>query len=282
VDLIARAIGWPAATRQDVMAWPDRIKTWDDFTKLAVALTKSAGGKVTVAGFNVPDLGWLDWFGCVMASNGEHFYTKDFSRVNLNTPRTLEGLLWLLALQNTYKVSQPHNAQRNDAQELMAGRAAMIGAGTWGDFVIHDTNPNFRLMMMPIPRGPHGTHKGTVTYTNMVSMARNVKDPQLAWKFAKFMSVLSTQLSRLQILARFAPLRSFFTSAQWQTAVMKDPALVEVPIMAEIGDLYPFYHYAELTDKVGPVMSAIGLGTLPPQAGLAKAQKVADSIFSGI
>jgi ABC-type glycerol-3-phosphate transport system substrate-binding protein len=282
VDLIAKVTGWPAKTRRDVMAWPDRIKTWDDFTKLAVALTRRSGNKITVAGFNVPDLSWLDWFASVLASNGIHFYNKDFTGVNLNTPQALECVQWLLHLQNKYKVSQPPNAQRNDEHELLAGHAAMIADGTWGDYQIHDSNPNFRLMMMPIPRGPHGTRKGTVTFTNMVSMARNVKNPELAWKFAKFMSVLSTQVRRLEILARFAPLRSFFESPQWKAAVLKDPALIEVPRMAQIGDVYPFVHSAELYDKVGPIMSQISLGKVTPRAGLVKAQKVADSILSGV
>src|SRR5438132_13992575 len=63
VDLIAKALGWPARTPQDIWAWPDRIQTWDDFTKLAVRLTKRSGSKLKVAGFNVPDIGLsLDWF----------------------------------------------------------------------------------------------------------------------------------------------------------------------------------------------------------------------------
>ena len=51
---------------------------------------------------------------------------------------------------------------------------------------------------------------------------------------------------------------------------------------AEVGDVYPFFHGSELAAKVGPIMSVISLGKLTPQAGLAKAQKVANSILSGI
>src|SRR2546430_524054 len=63
VDLIAKALGWPAATPQDIWAWPNRVRTWDDLTKLALALTKRSGSKFTVAGFDVPNVGGaMEWF----------------------------------------------------------------------------------------------------------------------------------------------------------------------------------------------------------------------------
>ena len=137
-------------------------------------------------------------------------------------------------------------------------------------------------MMMSYPRGPRGTTKGVVTWNNMVCMARNVKNPDLSWKFVKFISAESTQLKRLQILERYAPLRHFFQTPQWKAETLKDPALADVPVAAELGDVYPFFHFAELNDKVGPILSQISLRKVSPQEGLAKAQKVADSILSGI
>lgn len=280
VDLIAKALGWPAKTPQDVMAWPDKVKTWDDFTRLAISLTKRTGAKVTVAGFNVPDLGDLAWFSGLLKSNGSHFYKADLSGLSINTPQAMEAVNWMLDLQK--KVSQLPNAQRNDETELLSGRAAMIMDGTWSPSYIHDSNPKFRLMMMPIPRGPHGTSKGTVTWNNMVCMAHNVKNPALAWKFVKFISSQETQAKRLQILERYAPLRTFFETQSWKAKTMQDPALAQVPAAAQVGDIYPFFHASELANKVGAIMSQIRLGKLTPQDGLAKAQKAGDSILSGI
>src|SRR5918911_323878 len=279
VDLIARELGWPARTPQDIWAWPDKVQTWDDFTKLAIRLTKRSGNKVKVAGFNVPDLGGaMDWFAALLKSNGSHFLRKDGNGVQLDTPQAREVMQWMLDLLYKYKVSQPLNAQRNDDAELLAGRAAMITEGTWAPSYLHDSNPKFRMMMMPFPRGPHGTTKGTMTWMNVVCMARNVKNPDLSWKFVKFISAESTQLKRLQILERYAPLRHFFQTPQWKAETLKDPALADVPVAAQIGDAYPFSHHgAELEDKIGPILSAIMLGKLTPLAGLTKAQKVGDS-----
>jgi ABC-type glycerol-3-phosphate transport system substrate-binding protein len=137
-------------------------------------------------------------------------------------------------------------------------------------------------MLMPIPRGPQGKTKGTVSWDNMLCMARNAKNPDLSWKFITFMASLRTQLKRLEVIEYYAPLRNFFQTPQWTAATLKDPALAAVPLAAEVGDVYPFFHGSELADKVGPIMSEISLGKLTPQAGLAKAQKVADSILSGI
>jgi multiple sugar transport system substrate-binding protein len=282
VDLMARALGWPARTPQDIWTWPDRIQTWGDFTKLAVRLTKRSGNKVKVAGFNVPDLGNIEWFTGLLKSNGSHFYKPDFSGVQLDTPQALQCAQWMLDLQKKYKVSQPPNAQRNDRVELVAGHVAMIVDGTWAPAELHDSNPKFRMMLMPIPRGPRGKTKGTVSWDNMLCMARNAKNPDLSWKFIKFMASLRTQLKRLEFIEYYAPLRNFFQTPQWKAATLKDPALAAVPLAAEVGDVYPFFHGSELAAKVGPIMSEISLGKLTPQAGLAKAQKVAERILSGI
>jgi multiple sugar transport system substrate-binding protein len=282
VDYIAKTLGWPAATPQDIWAWPDKIQTWDDFNKLAVALTKRSGDKLAVAGFNVPDVQYIEGLSACLWANGSSFYNKDMSSVNINTPHAAEYLQWMLDLQNKYKVSQPLNAQRDDLTELLTNRAAMIWAGTWSPSYLHDSNPKFRLMMMPIPRGPHGKRKGTTTWNNMVCMARNVKNANLAWKFVKFISAPSTQTQRLAILERYAPLRSFFTTPQWKAETLKDPALYTVPIAAAVGGPYPFFHSSELQDKIGPILSEIWLGKTSMSAGLAKAQQVGDSILSGV
>jgi hypothetical protein len=55
-----------------------------------------------------------------------------------------------------------------------------------------------------------------------------------------------------------------------------------VPIAAAVGGPYPFFHYAELQDKIGPVLSEIWLGKTSMTAGLAKAQQIGDSILSGV
>jgi len=286
VDYIAKKLGWPARTPQDIWAWPDKVQTWNDFTRLAGALTKRSGNKLLVAGFNVPDLsnqGWnIEALSAMLTANGSSFYNTDLTGVNLDTPQAAECIQWMLNLQYKYKVSQPLNAQRNDETELIAGRAAMIYDGTWSPSYIHDSNPKFRLMMMPIPRGPRGKTKGTVTWNNMVCMARNVKNPDLSWKFVRFISAESTQLKRLEILERYAPLRHFFQTPQWKAKTLKNPALADVPVAASAGGVYPFHHFSELNNKIGPVLSAIQLGKMPVKAGLVKAQQVGDSILSGI
>jgi hypothetical protein len=51
--------------------------------------------------------------------------------------------------------------------------------------------------------------------------------------------------------------------------------------IAEVGDVYPFFHSSELQSRVDPVMTAVTLGKLTPEAGLAQAQKLGDSILAG-
>jgi ABC-type glycerol-3-phosphate transport system substrate-binding protein len=282
VDLIAKTLGWPAATPQDIWAWPNRVQTWDDLTKLALALTKRSGSKLTVAGFDVMDVGGAtEWFGAALASNGSTFANKDWSRVQLDTPQAREVMHWLLDLLYKYKVSAPLSAQQDTAHDLISGRTAMIMDGTWDVTYMHDISPSFRLMVMPFPRGPHGTGKGTVTWCNMVAMPRNVKDPNLAWKLVKFMTSESTQLKRLEIWEHYAPLRHFYDTPQWKAETLKTPALADALPAALVGRPYPFLHHgSELQSKVGAVLSEIMLRKLSPEAGLAQAQKIGDAILT--
>jgi len=279
VDLISKALGWPAKTPQDLWTWADKIKTWDDFTKLAMALTKRSGRKVTVAGFNTPDLGFLEWTESLLVSNGSQFFNHDLSGVQLTTRQALECVQLSLRLQK--EVSQPPNAQRNDEAELIAGRVAMIFDGTWSPSYIHDAKPGFRMMMVPLPRGPHGKGKGTITWNNMVCMPRNVKNAALSWKFVKFISAERTQLKRLEMLDRYAPMRHFFETPQWKAAILRAPELQQVPVAAGVGGPQIFLHYSELYQKVAPILSQISLGKLTPHEGLARAQKAGDSVMGG-
>jgi ABC-type glycerol-3-phosphate transport system substrate-binding protein len=279
VDLISKALGWPARTPQDLWTWADKIKTWDDFTKLAIALTTRSGKTVKVAGFNTPDLGFLEWTESLLVSNGSQFFNRDLSGVQLTTRQALECVQWSLRLQK--EVSQPPNAQRNDEAELIAGHVAMIFDGTWSPSYIHDAKPGFRMMMTPLPRGPHGKSKGTITWNNMVCLPRNVKNPDLSWKFVTFISAERTQLKRLEILDRYAPLRHFFKTPQWKAAILREPELKQVPVAAGVGGTQIFLHYSELYQKVAPFLSQITLGKLTPHEGLARAQKAGDSVMGG-
>jgi multiple sugar transport system substrate-binding protein len=282
VNLIAKTLGWPAATAQDIWAWPNRVQTWDDLTKLAQALTKRSGNKITVAGFDVMDVGGAtEWFGAALASNGLTFAKSDWSGVQLDTPQAREVMQWLLDLLHKYQVSQPLSAQLDFAHELVSGKAAMIMDGTWDAPYLFDIDPTFRFMAMPFPRGPHGTTKGTVTWCNMVSMPRNVKNPALAWKLVTFLAAESTQLQRLALLDRYCPRRQFYDAAQWKAKTLKDPALAGTLQAALVGRPYPFLHHgSELQAKIGAILTEIMIGKVTPQAGLAQAQKIGDAILS--
>jgi len=282
VDLISKTLHWPADTPQDIWAWPERVKTWDDLTKLAVALTKRSGNKVSVAGFDVMDVGGAtEWFGAALASNGLSFAKSDWSGVQLDTPQAREVMQWFLDLLNKYKVSQPLSAHVDYAHEFVSGHAAMIMDGTWDAPYLYDIDPKFRFMLMPFPRGPHGKTKGTVTWCNMVSMPRNVKNAGLAWKLVQFLAAESTQLKRLELLDRYCPLLQFYKTTQWKAMTRQAPALAGTLAAAQVGRPYPFLHHgSELQSKVGAVLTDIMLGKTTPQAGLAQAQKIGDTILT--
>src|SRR5438552_210127 len=106
-------------------------------------------------------------------------------------------------------------------------------------------------MMLPIPQGPSGHHKGAVTWNEMLCIPKTAKHLQASWALVRFLCEVQTQVRRLMKTGRFAPPRDLFTSKAWAKAVTHEPSQFEVPVLANIADTCPSWYYKALSSALG-------------------------------
>lgn len=256
----------------------ETIKTWDDFVEAAVKLTKRDGsGDITQAGWLVSDWRSIEGFATWTYANGGQIQDEEQTKVLFDGDNSLQALQLQIDLLNQHKVSMPIAPERQDTQQFLQGKVAMVNWGTWSPNYIKDNAPaDFEYWMLPMPQGPLGSRQAVTTWMNMVIVPKKVKDSDVSFEFARHFSVLETQIQRLKVLDRVAPLKEFFESAEWKAREQENPVLSVVPKVAELGGPYPLFRkYTECNDALGPLLQAAILGKMEPKQALTEgAQKV--------
>lgn len=259
---------------------PDALSTWEDLRQAAIKLTRyDAAGQVVQAGFMVSavDLsGNLPW----MYANGGKFYMPDLRRTAFNDTPMLEAMQFMQDLQNKDKVSFPITSDRQDMQLFMQGKVAMFVGGTWSGHMIEENAPGLRFRMTSFPRGPHGTGRGGMTWTNMMCIPKGAKNPELAWKFIVYYCGMQNAMWKLTAVDRNSPLVASYDTPQWRDAVRDHPSLENVPAISEVGGLYPVVRFTEIDSVFQPLCQGVMLNTLKPADALSKAQAKIDDILA--
>ena len=259
---------------------PDALATWEDFRQAALKLTvRDASGRVSQAGFMVSaiDLGnTLPW----VYANGGRFYTPDLRRSAFNDAPMIEAMQFMQDLQNKDKVSFPITSDRQDMQLFMQGKVAMFVGGTWSGHMIEENAPGMRFAMMSFPRGPHGTGRGGMTWTNMMCIPKGVRDPELAWKFIVYYCGMENALWKLASIERNSPLAASYQTADWKAGVKAHPSLSNVTQISEVGGMYPVVRFTEIDAVFQPLCQGVMLNTLRPADALNKAQVKVDDILA--
>jgi len=240
---------------------PLALATWEDLRDAALKLTKrDADGKVVQAGFmvNAVDISsYLPW----LYSNGGRFYSQDRRSAAFNSPEMLEAMQFLHDLQHRDNVSFPIATERQDMRLFFQGKAAMFVGGTWPGHIVEEQAPNLRFQMTSFPKGPRGTRRGGMTWTNQMCVPRGAKHPDLAWEFITFYCGMGNALWKLESVERNSPLAAFYSQPEWQTAVKEHPSLEQVPQITNAGGPYPVVRFTELDDVFRPLMEGYMLNT---------------------
>lgn len=258
---------------------PFALETWDDFREAALEMTKrDANGRVVQAGFMVPsgDLsGFLPW----MYANGGQFYSNDRRDSAFNAPEMREAMQFLQDLQYRDRVSFPMATERQDFQLFLQGKVAMMLGGTWSGHIIEEQAPGMRFDMMSFPRGPRGSGRGGMTWTNLMCVPKGAKHPELAWEFITFYCGMDNALWKLKVIHRNSPLAAFYQTREWAGAVRAHPSLARVPHITEVGGLYPVVRFTEINAVFQPLCEGLMLNNLTPEYVIESAQANVDDVL---
>lgn len=154
------------------IAYPDPAKpyTYDEFVKVAQALTKDTDGdgEIDQWGAGFADAFMLHQF---IWSNGASFLSDDHKKINIDTPEFKDALQKYVDLTLKYKVTPTaeQDASLGVYQRWLAGQEAFYACGTWdvGAFMDKETFPyNWDLTAYPtLSTGKTTTWNGTVGFT---------------------------------------------------------------------------------------------------------------------
>jgi len=258
---------------------PFVFETWEDLRQAAIKMTKrDSEGRVTRAGFMVTgsDLSsCLPW----MYADGGSFYTPDLRHSAFNAPPMEEAMQFLQDLQYRDRVSFPIATEGQDFQYFLQGKVAMFLNGTWLGHIIEEQVPGFPFGLMSFPRGPHGTERGGMTWTNLMCIPKGAKHPELAWEFIKYYCGMRNALWKLEAIDRNSPLAAFYETPQWKEAIKRSPSLEMIPRITEVGGLYPVVRFTEIDQLFQPLCQGLMLNNLRPEQVLSQAQPKVDEIL---
>ena len=258
---------------------PFVFETWEDLRQGAIAMTRyDEDGEVIQAGFMVPPgtlSGFLPW----MYANGGTFYTDDRRHSTFNAPAMREAMQFMQDLQYRDRVSFPMTTERQDFQFFLQGKVAMFLGGTWSGHMIEEHAPNLRFGMMSFPRGPRGTGRGGMTWTNMMCIPKGCKNPGAAWEYITYYCGMRNALWKLDTIARNSPLAAFYHTPEWNRAVQEIPSLASVPHITEVGGLFPIVRWTEMEALFQPLCEGLMLNNRTPEEVLDEAQPKVDAIL---
>ncbi len=168
------------------VAYPEDDWTWDDFLAKAKQLTTGDQYGFTFTNW-MP--GWIMW----LWNNGGDVLSEDGTKAKgyLDSPQNVEAVGWLRDLIDKHKVAPALSAIAAQGVEPFAnGDAAMEISGHWAlvGYGASDKIDIERIGVVPLPRKVRPDRSVTVMYESGLAIGENCKNPDLAWKFIKYMT----------------------------------------------------------------------------------------------
>ncbi|HKL59707.1 MAG TPA: sugar ABC transporter substrate-binding protein [Sphaerochaeta sp.] len=172
------------------LSYPTDTWTWDEFRNAAKKLTidKNKDGKIDQWGF---------WFygryahiePWVFGNNG---YLVDNKTMRFAPDKNaMDAIKMLTDLVLVDKVAPPQKDMASFQQQdvFPQGVAAMWVDGSWFvDTFRKNLGDGMRWGMVEVPVGPKGSRDMTYGWPDSYSIAPNTKNPEMAWKFARYVA----------------------------------------------------------------------------------------------
>lgn len=250
-------------------------KTWDELVADAKKLTvKDSNGNVTQWGIEVPTYYW-DIQGLILESGGD-LANADGTKVNFNSPTTIDVLKWLVGLQQQGVMPKAAMPWANMSADFTSGRAAMIFHST-GSLVGFKSGTNFGLGVAFMPANKS---YGVPTGGGDLYMFKGIPadHQKAAWTFIRWMTD-PAQAARWSIGSGYIAVRQ----SAWDLPEMKDyvaktpEAVVGRDQLQYASKEFATHQLTQLWKIMDDNFSAVMTGTMTPEAAMQKAQQQADT-----
>ena len=259
---------------ESVWSW-----TWEKFAEAAMKLTKKTGDTLERSGYLVA-IPSMEMLGTWLRTQGIGFYNEEQTALNLSKGQAKAAIQFELKLLNQDKVSMPLGAERQDFQQFLEGKTAMVSGGTWNIAAVRNGAPGKDFDIGPYPQGPGGKGPGTTTWYNMIVMPVKGKNKDGAWVWAQYYGGLQSFKDRVRIMSRFAPRIALYESEEFKKEAVKEPLLERVPKIAEVGGAYPFIRFTETNTIFTPAIESIYVKNSDIDKTLAEIEEQANPLLT--
>ncbi|MGE4584302.1 MAG: sugar ABC transporter substrate-binding protein [Sphaerochaeta sp.] len=172
------------------LAYPTNDWTWEDFKNDAKKLTidKNGDGKIDQWGF---------WFYGRYAHIEPWIYANNGKLIDKATMQfkpdanAMDAMKMLTNLVLVDKVAPPQKDMTSFQQQdvFPQGAAAMWVDGSWFvDTLRKNVGNDMRWGIVRVPSGPNGSNSLTYGWPDSYAIAPNTKNPEMAWKFARYVA----------------------------------------------------------------------------------------------
>lgn len=226
--------------------YPQDGWTWDEFKETAKKLTDKSKKQYGFAVTSEPDT--YDLQGLVW-SNGGSFISEDGKKIDgvMNSKETVDALqMYSDMVKEGIAVSTGGANQQTASEIFKANKLGMLVNGVWSVQSYKDAKVDFGTVMMP----SFGSKpvKGLIN-SSSISIAKDSKKKELAWKFVKFYSSAEAIKMRTADL----PVRK---SVVDETKVTEDPLYKPFYTMLEKADNAPAFLLNKNWNEVNRNLSA--------------------------
>ena len=284
----------------DHLRW-DGVRDWPQFRRIVKRLAKfgpdgklvlDSKGEEVQAGFSIHAHGsGASPFEPWSAANGSNFQNVEGTRAVFANEQGTEALQFLADLYWKDGVCPTFRRQLSDDEVFNSGRVACVVAGTWsGKYITRNTEGKLRFDQTAFPPGPHGDRPTTLTWGNMLVISRRTRQPELAWRYIKFVACLNGALRLLRHIGQNSPRRDFYDTPDWREMCREKPFLTNVPQICASGKKLRHTQINAVNYATQPIFETLllrvpeiekGVGPYPSLAqGLTAAAGAVDRVFA--
>lgn len=168
---------------------PEDGYTWDEFLTVCQQLMEHKDELGIDYATLVNDYGMKTVLPYIW-QNGVEYAKDDMSGCNLDDPKAIEAVQFLVNLYDKYKVIPPMEKLDEGSLPIVgmlnSGSIAMGRVALWEALKLED-NDKLEWQLMPAPYGNNGD-KGEVLYVNTLSVASSTEQKEQALDFMKFIT----------------------------------------------------------------------------------------------
>lgn len=244
---------------------PNDDWTWDDFLKMAKAMTKDldGDGKIDQYGAYV---GRYFYQLCPMIwSYGGEIISPDYKTVMgyLNSPQTIEAVQFFIDLMKKHKVApEPDvvSALGGLGNMLYTNRIGFYISGHWSLFGMRKyiEESTLEVGVVRLPRGPYAKSSQTVIYATAWSVMSMTKNPREALQFVAWLSGAEGQRyevleARIELSGHIPTNELLIAQDKWgvEKKFVEIIPTARIPIGSRVVDWYKAEDiFAEAIDKI--------------------------------